>query len=104
YRRLADAAPDLAAAVRAGATPDGLPDDAMFATNGPSSQIAYQSAWSVAAYVADRYGEARLKKLYLGVAESAQPERRDAAIRSALGVDRTQLVADWRRWLDGQVG
>ncbi|PWD43851.1 hypothetical protein ACN93_05085 [Gordonia paraffinivorans] len=104
YRRLADAAPDLAAAVRAGARPDGLPDDAMFATNGPSSQIAYQSAWSVAAYVADRYGEARLKKLYLGVAESAQPERRDAAIRSALGVDRTQLVADWRRWLDGQVG
>ncbi|MEO9327568.1 hypothetical protein [Gordonia aurantiaca] len=104
YRRLADAAPDLADAVRADATPAGLPDDAAFAMDGEASRIAYQSAWSVAAYVADRYGPERLKKLYLGVAASGEPERQNAAIRSALGVDRDRLVADWRRWLDRQVG
>ncbi|QGP88761.1 hypothetical protein GKZ92_14640 [Gordonia sp. 135] len=103
YRRLADAAPDLTEAVRAGRTPTALPDDAAFAMDGQTSQLAYQSAWSMAAYVADRYGEARLKRFYLGVAATADPARQDAAIRAALGVSRDELIAGWGRWLDGQV-
>ncbi|KAF0970459.1 hypothetical protein [Gordonia sp. YY1] len=103
YTRLPDAAPDLTQAVRAGNTPTALPDDAAFAVDGQNSQIAYQSAWSMAAYVADRYDEARLKRLYLGVAATSDPARQDAAIRAALGVGRDELVAGWGRWLEGQV-
>lgn len=103
FTRFADAAPDLTEAIRAGDVPAGLPDDAAFAMDGATSEVAYQSAWSMAAYVADRYDEARLKRLYLGVAATADPARQDAAIRAALGVDRSELVAGWGRWLDGQV-
>ncbi|GAC01659.1 hypothetical protein GONAM_31_00030 [Gordonia namibiensis NBRC 108229] len=104
YRRLADAAPDLTEVVRAGNTPTALPDDAAFAMDGQTSQLAYQSAWSMAAYIADRYDEARLKRFYLGVAATADPTRQDAAIRAALGVSRDELITGWGRWLDGQVG
>lgn len=104
YRRLADAAPDLTEAVRAGNTPTALPDDVAFAIDGQTSQLAYQSAWSMAAYIADRYDEARLKRFYLGVAATADPTRQDAAIRAALGVSRDELITGWGKWLDGQVG
>ncbi|MBD0860059.1 hypothetical protein IA539_02380 [Gordonia sp. zg691] len=103
YTRLADAAPDLAEAVRSGSAPIDLPADAEFAMDGQTSLVAYQSSWSLAAYVADRFGEARLKKLYVGVAASPEAARQDAAISGALGVDRKQLLTGWRGWLDGQV-
>ncbi|WP_238423411.1 hypothetical protein [Gordonia sp. 'Campus'] len=103
YTRLADAAPDLAEAVRAGAGPTAPPADADFAMDGQTSQVAYQSAWSLAAYVADRFDEARLKKMYIGVAASALPAAQDAAITAALGVSRDQLLAGWQRWLAGQI-
>ena len=64
--------------------------------------MAYQSAWSLAAYVADRFDEARLKKLYMGVAASALPAAQDAAIASSLGLTRAELVAGWQRWLEVQ--
>ncbi|MFE0749531.1 hypothetical protein [Gordonia sp. NPDC058843] len=103
YTRFADAAPDLTASVRAGAMPAGPPADTDFAMDGQTSQVAYQSAWSLAAYVADRFDEARLKKMYLGVAASALPAAQDAAITSSLGLTRAELVADWQRWLARQV-
>lgn len=102
YTRFADAAPDLTAAVRAGAIPAGTPADADFAMDGQTSQVAYQSAWSLAAYVADRFDEARLKKMYVGVAASALPAAQDAAITSSLGLTRAELVDGWQRWLARQ--
>nr|WP_124711027.1 hypothetical protein [Gordonia insulae] len=103
YTRFEDAAPDLAMQIRAGELPTGLPADGDFAVDADRSMVAYQSAWSVAAYVADRYGEDDLKKLYTGVAGTDDPRRQDAAIKDALGVPRAELVAGWRRWLTDQV-
>ncbi|MGW0036090.1 peptidase MA family metallohydrolase [Gordonia sp. NPDC003376] len=103
YTRPIDAAPDLAAAVRDGHTPTALPADDEFAVDAESSRLAYQSAWSVAAFVADRFGEARLKALYTGVAATGDTARQDVAIRAALGIDRTQLVARWRAWLEAEM-
>lgn len=103
YVRLDDAAPDLAAQVRAGQSPDALPSDEDFGVATDKSALAYQSAWALAAYVADRYGETRLKALYRGVAASGDVGRQDNAIATALGVDRNRLIADWRRWLAEQV-
>ena len=102
HTRIADAAPDLIASVRAGRVPTGPPADTDFAMDGQTSQVAYQSAWSLAAYVADRFDEARLKKMYMGVAASALPAAQDAAIASSVGLTRAELVAGWQRWLEVQ--
>lgn len=102
YVRLADAAPDLASEVTARHLPDGPPADADFAVDGPRSALAYETAWSLAAFVADKYGEARLRSLYRSVA-AVGPQRQDAAISAGLGIDRARLVGQWRSWLTDQV-
>lgn len=99
YVRPADAAPDLAAAVRAGEAPEALPTDQQFAIDSDTSRLAYQSAWSVAAFVADRFGEAKLKALYVGVAATGDTGRQDSAISTTLGIDRPELVRRWHAWL-----
>ncbi|WP_343287185.1 hypothetical protein [Gordonia sp. SID5947] len=104
YVRLEDAAPDLASAVRAGDGPTGLPADRDFAVDSDEARVAYQAAWSVAAFVAARFGEAKLKALYLGVAASDDVKRQDVAIRGVLGMSRAEFVASWQRWLNDQVG
>ncbi|MCH5644509.1 MULTISPECIES: peptidase MA family metallohydrolase [unclassified Gordonia (in: high G+C Gram-positive bacteria)] len=103
YRRFADAAPELAAEVTDSGPPAAFPSDAAFAAGGDASQLAYQSAWSIAAYVAQRYGETRLKQLYLGVASTVDVGRQDAAIATVLGITRAELVSRWQRWLTEQV-
>lgn len=103
YVRFADAAPELAERIRDGRVPAGLPGNRDFAIDSASAQIAYQSGWSVAAYVAGRYGPDKLKKLYQGVAASDDVKRQDAAIVAALGVNRAELVRDWQGWLRDQV-
>lgn len=103
YARFSDAAPDLAAAVDTGKLPADLPADTDFAVDSDAARIAYQSAWSVAAYVADRFGEDRLRELYIGVAATDDTTRQDDAIEDALGISRAELVAGWRRWLTAQV-
>ncbi|MGV9671971.1 hypothetical protein ACWDPV_15480 [Gordonia sp. NPDC003504] len=99
YTRLEDAAPDLAAAVRSGRTPAGLPADEQFAVGSDASRLAYQTAWSMAAFVAGRFGEEKLKSLYVGVAASGEQARQDAAIAATLGIPRDTLVGQWRAWL-----
>ncbi|MDL9944383.1 hypothetical protein QSJ19_02045 [Gordonia sp. ABSL11-1] len=103
YTRFDDAAPDLAERVRAGGLPTGLPEDRDFAVGEESAMVAYQSAWSAAAFVANRFGEQKLKALYVGVAASDDRRRQDRSISDALGIDRAELVASWRRWLSAQV-
>lgn len=102
YHHFDDAAPNLADTIRAGRPPADLPADRDFAIDGDGALVAYQSAWSVAAFVASRFGVAALKKLYLGVAATDDRARQDAAIRAALGKNRTQFVAAWRTWLTEQ--
>nr|WP_246007748.1 hypothetical protein [Gordonia oryzae] len=103
YTRPADAAPDLAAAVQAGDTPADLPTDHQFSVDAVSSRLAYQSAWSVATFVAAAFGEPRLRALYVAVGASSDDARADAALSATLGITRAQFVARWRAWLTAQL-
>ena len=103
YTRIDDVAPDLTEQIRAGELPADLPLDSAFAVDAHSAMVAYQSAWSVAAFVADRFGEEKLKALYLGVAGTDDRGRQDKAITDSLGMTRSEFVASWRRWLSAQV-
>ena len=103
YREFVDAAPELAAAVAAKDVPKALPSDGSFAVDSEAARIAYQSAWSFAAFVAERFGDAKLKDLYLGVGRGGDTATQDAAIKEALGVDKAKVVADWQAWLRKQV-
>ncbi|MFT4126686.1 MAG: hypothetical protein QM662_10700 [Gordonia sp. (in: high G+C Gram-positive bacteria)] len=103
YTRLADAAPDLAALVAANQTPATFPADSRFTVDSATSRLAYQTGWSIAAFVADRFGAAKLKSLYVGVAATGDTARQDRAIRASLGIDRATMISRWRGWLAGQV-
>ncbi len=103
YTRPADAAPDLAAAVQAGDTPADLPTDQQFSVDAESSRMAYQSAWSVATFVAATFGEPRLRALYVAAGASSDATRADAALSATLGITRAQFVARWRAWLTAEL-
>lgn len=103
YQRFEDAAPDLAAVLRGGEIPIRLPDDRDFAVDKTTALVAYQSAWSLAAFVAQTYGEARLKALYLGVGAADKTEAQDLAIVNTLRLSRAQFVARWQDWLRKQM-
>ncbi|EGD55829.1 peptidase MA family metallohydrolase [Gordonia neofelifaecis] len=102
YRDLVDAAPELAAAVAAGDVPKALPSDGAFSVSTDAARVAYQAAWSFAAYVAGKYGEEKLKKMYVEVGKGGDTETTDAAMKDALGVDKSKVVADWQAWLRAQ--
>ncbi|MBT0565294.1 hypothetical protein [Williamsia sp. CHRR-6] len=100
FARPADAAPDLATAVRTGRPPPGLPTDADFTLTGAGSAMAYQTAWSFAQYVATTSGEVRLRGLYLAL--SAGPttvSAQESAITAALGQPSGTVLLGWRNWL-----
>ncbi|MCP2195835.1 Peptidase MA superfamily [Williamsia deligens] len=100
YRVLADAAPDLAAQVRSGRTPTALPDDAAFAVSGPDAQIAYQTAWSFAAFAAQAYTPARLRALYLRLAGGpSTAQAQSDAMSATLGAPGDAVLDRWRVWL-----
>ncbi len=103
YRQFVDAAPDLAAAVAGGDVPTKLPADSDFAVDSDAARVAYQSAWSFAAFVADEYGVEKLKSLYTGVAKGGDTSTQDAAMKTAVGQDKAALVKKWQAWLRGQV-
>ncbi|NMO03353.1 hypothetical protein HH308_19245 [Gordonia sp. TBRC 11910] len=103
YQRFEDAAPNLAAELRAGETPVRLPDDRDFAVDQQTALVAYQSAWSLAAFVAEKFGQDRLKSLYIGVAGADKTAAQDSAIVATLQLSRAQFVAQWQDWLRKQV-
>jgi hypothetical protein len=102
---LAQGAPDLAEAVKNGG-PTWLPEDKDFRSKGKILDLAYQQAWSVARYVAEKYGENTLLGFYrkLAAAGSASAGETDDILRQVLGVDRAGLVAAWRQYLLDTVG
>ncbi|MDX1893270.1 DUF4157 domain-containing protein [Mycolicibacterium sp. 050158] len=77
-----------------------LPTDADLDTAGAVRSLAYDRAWWFSRFVASRYGADTLRKLYLTACEPGHPDPA-TAIRSALGADTTQLLAQWRGWLGG---
>lgn len=77
-----------------------LPTDADFRTTGPALSQAYDRAWWFTRYVAARFGEPILRRLYLAACGTGHPDV-DTALAQTLGVDRDTMLADWRRWLAG---
>ncbi|GII76065.1 hypothetical protein Sru01_10470 [Sphaerisporangium rufum] len=89
------AAAELAADVRAGRAPDGLPLPGDFAAGAPRLAQAYQEAWLACRYVAGRFGERTLVTLYR---ESMRGDV-DAAARRTLGMTMPELAAAWRGYV-----
>jgi len=102
---LRQGAPDLVESVRHGGPPTALPEDRGFRARGRDLDLAYQQAWSIARFVADRYGEGQLVVLYrtLAGAGPVSAADTDAMLRRLLGVDRGGLLAGWRSYLTAEL-
>lgn len=98
---LAEGAPDLAKRVRQDGPPGALPEDRAFRSSGADLDLAYQQSWSLARYIADRWGEQVLITVYrtLAGAGPVSATETDAMLRDVLGVDRAALVAGWQSYL-----
>lgn len=100
-----DIAPTLSAVVRVGGPPTVLPEDSDFAAGGSRSAIAYESAWSVAQFVADRYDEATLLRLYRVLAVGpSDPTTLERALVATLGSATPAFLAAWGAWVVEQAG
>ncbi|WP_174189351.1 hypothetical protein [Nocardia barduliensis] len=99
--RFADIAPTLTARAHAGQIPGDLPTDADF--SGPDAAFTYEQAWSICAFVAEKYDRPRLVQLYHRIAAGKQnPSTEDQILREVLGATRTEFIADWHTWLRAQ--
>lgn len=97
-------APTLTAAVAQNGPPTALPTNADFGAGGDTARRAYESSWSVAAFVASEYGEDRLDSLYRELAQGeATADRLDGRIHDALGVGADGLVQAWGAWVQKQL-
>lgn len=77
-----------------------LPSDAELDTPGPQRSTAYDRAWWFARFVADSYGNAKLRALYLaacGIGHADLP----TATRDVLGTDPAVLLTRWKQWMVG---
>lgn len=95
------AAAELAAEVRAGRLPGELPGPAAFAVDGRDPvrlARAYQEAWLACRFLADRFGERTLVRLY----RDARAGGVDRAL-AALGLSAATLTARWRDYVRDQL-
>lgn len=76
----------------------GLPTDADL--SGPDRSLAYDRAWWFSRFVADTYGAAALKALYLRACGHDHPDVA-TAVQDTLGTDLTGVLTAWRQWLTG---
>jgi hypothetical protein len=97
-------APTLSAAVTENGPPTSLPADADFGAGGDTARRAYESSWSLAAFVASEYGEERLDSLYRELAKGkATADQLDGRIYDALGIGADELVQAWGVWVEKQL-
>jgi hypothetical protein len=95
------AAAELAAEVRAGRLPRELPGPAAFAADGRDPvrlARAYQEAWLACRFLADRFGERTLVRLY----RDARVDGVDRAL-AALGLSAATLTARWHDYVRVQL-
>lgn len=98
-----DIAPTLGARIDTGEIPDELPDNSDFAQPGEGGPVAYETAWSINAFVADEFGEDTLTELYLALATgSSREEDVDEVLAATLGLEREVFVERWSGWLNEQ--
>jgi hypothetical protein len=75
-----------------------IPTDADL--DGPNSSQAYDRAWWFSRFVADAYGTATLRALYLRACAPGHPDAA-TAVRDTLGADLPTVLARWRQWMSG---
>ncbi len=92
-------APTLVAEMRENGPPDGLPADAEF-TAAEGARAAYETAWSVAAFTADEFGEDTLTSLYRELAAGpVDPDGVDDALRKVVDIGTDDYVSRWGDWV-----
>jgi hypothetical protein len=79
--------------VRARGAPRSFPSDRQFRVGEQDLQLAYAEAWLACRYIADRYSETQLGRLY---AELDRGRSLDEASRSALKISDAELISSWR--------
>lgn len=82
------------------APPLTLPSDADLAASGPQRAQAYDRAWWFAGFVAERYGPAKLRELYLAAGGSGHTDPQ-TALYEVLGVEVADVLTGWQRWSAG---
>ena len=77
-----------------------IPTDADLDVAGPAGSVAYDRAWWFSRFVADAYGTATLRTLYLRACGPGHPDAA-TAVRDALGADMQEVLAGWWHWMSG---
>jgi hypothetical protein len=77
-----------------------IPTDADLDAAGPAGSAAYDRAWWFSRFVADAYGTATLRALYLRACGPGHPDVA-TAVRDTLGADLLEVLARWRHWMSG---
>lgn len=77
-----------------------LPSDADFRVTGPALSLAYDRAWWFTRFVAAKFGEPTLRRLYVAACGLGHPDA-DIALQHTLGMDRNTMLAEWQQWLTG---
>lgn len=96
-------AEELRDEVRKGDVPKDLPREADF--HGQRVDQAYEEAWLAARYIAYRYGEDKLLRVYRGMAAQSGTGKadQDHVLRKELGVSRSAFVHGWRGYVEAQL-
>jgi hypothetical protein len=94
--QLAEATGDVLTRVRAHGAPRSFPSDRQFQVGERDLPLAYAEAWLACRYVADRYAEIQLGRLY---AELDRGRSLDEASRSVLKISEAELIIRWQAYL-----
>jgi hypothetical protein len=96
---LAVTRPALASRVRAGGFDGSLPGDREF--RGPDASVAYDEGSAFCLWVAETFGERRLRALYTAFAGSRAPTptELDSGFRRVLGISRRTAEGRWAAWV-----
>jgi hypothetical protein len=88
---------ELLRRVRGDGAPRAFPADERFEASADDLELAYAEAWLACRFIADRYSESQLGRLY---AELARGSSLDQASRSSLHLSENDLTTEWRAYLD----
>ncbi|MBM6402446.1 hypothetical protein [Phycicoccus sonneratiae] len=98
----------LTAAVRDGTGPTRLPDASSLDPAVGDIEVGYLAAWQAAELVAERHGEAALRRLVRACSGTGSVEATertcDAAMPEVLGTDRAGFTGQWRQRLGALAG